>query len=159
MKKPVRVLIYALFIVYCFALIYLLFFYSDFRTYYGGWFFDYAGRNSNLIPFKTIIEYFRRLSDGSINTSSFVINMVGNVAAFVPLGLLLPFVFNNVKRNAAYFLIGAAIVICIELIQIFSMRGHLDVDDFILNMIGYALGFAINRAIIHFSSGGKETNI
>ncbi|HEX6288405.1 MAG TPA: VanZ family protein [Herpetosiphonaceae bacterium] len=88
----------------------------------------------NLIPFKSILAGIRR-GGWLLN-----VNVLGNIAAFAPLGLLVP----AVSRRAS----ASGIVLCglltstsIEVAQWFLARRVADVDDIILNVVGALLGY------------------
>ncbi len=44
-----------------------------------------------------------------------------------------------------YIFTMTAIIIGIELFQLFFMCGHCDIDDFILNLFGACLGFKVTK--------------
>ncbi len=89
----------------------------------------------NIIPFKTIINYLI----GPSNSYHKIINILGNLIALTPLSLLL--ILKNKKyENLKYQLIHIGlIVLFIELLQLITMTGHFDIDDFILNILGVIL--------------------
>ncbi len=98
-------------------------------------------RTANFTLFKTIRMYIRY----SDRLNSFE-NLAGNVAAFVPFGLLLPWMD---ERYAAFFrMLGNALLFTagIELFQLLSGFGAFDVDDILLNAAGAALGWLVFRA-------------
>ena len=76
------------------------------------------------------------------------INLVGNIDAFVPLGCFLPSLCKNLQSFKTLFLSAAAIILVIELIQLFSLRGSCDIDDLILNLVGVVVGFLLRRGFI-----------
>lgn len=93
---------------------------------------------SNLIPFKTILFYLKG-HNGYLIAS---INILGNIIALVPLGLLVPFVFQ--KMNWTKMVILASFVgLAIELTQLILHIGIFDIDDIILNGLGVLLGYYI----------------
>ncbi|MGV2787806.1 VanZ family protein, partial [Clostridium perfringens] len=79
----------------------------------------------NLVPFSTMANYF------PIRSLASLINIVGNIAVFVPFGVLIPVVFRiRYVKMLGFFLVGLFVL---EMAQLISRRGSLDVDDFILN--------------------------
>jgi glycopeptide antibiotics resistance protein len=104
---------------------------------------------SNLIPFKTILFYLKG-HNGVLIAS---INIFGNIIALVPLGFLVPFVFQ--KMNWTKIILLASITgLTIELTQLVLHIGIFDIDDVILNGIGVMIGFWIfNR----YSNISKRT--
>jgi glycopeptide antibiotics resistance protein len=91
----------------------------------------------NLIPFSTIWAY----ASGNIHVSKSLIryNILGNIAAFIPLGLYLQVLLKN-KCFGKSLLIVLATSISIELIQFGLGLGAADIDDFILNVCGGVIG-------------------
>lgn len=102
------------------------------------------GDRLNLEPFATID---RALELGPRSVSFRL--MVGNIAAFVPFGILLPLIVRT-RWSAAVVLVGALwLSAAIELGQLaisywigFAYRST-DVDDVILNVLGAALGYLV----------------
>lgn len=92
----------------------------------------------NLSPFATIGQF---LQFGQFATKVWVINLFGNIGVFVPFGVLMPAIF-RMKPLKVYglFLVG---LITLELTQLLSRRGSLDVDDVILNSLGFFIGYGI----------------
>jgi len=90
----------------------------------------------NLVPFKTI-EHFLRIDH--FNTRTWVINLIGNIGVFVPFGIMIPMVFNSKLVKTIYIaLIG---LLVLETAQLLTRKGTLDVDDFMLNSVGVAIGY------------------
>lgn len=71
---------------------------------------------------------------------------IGNVLAFAPFGVLLPEAFTRLSRSywrpaAAFF----AAVIFLELMQMVTFLGSFDVEDILVNFMGFTIGFAAWR--------------
>ena len=99
---------------------------------------------SNLIPFGTISSYFVRLSEGSINKSIVVTNILGNLIAFAPLGILLPLISKEKFSKLLNFIITMIVIVfIIEIIQFMTLVGSFDVDDLILNVVGSVITYGI----------------
>lgn len=97
----------------------------------------------NLIPFKVIPETYREVViNGRINY--FIINFLGNIIMFMPIGSFIPALWNIKSRNV--ILIGAGISLFIEITQLLLPRGT-DIDDLILNTLGTALGLIVYKLI------------
>ena len=103
--------------------------------------------NINLIPFLTTADLIRDLitppSPGLFTYAW--INLFGNVAVFIPLGVFLPLIWIKTKNFGRFFLVSSGIIAVIELLQLFTLRGVLDVDDYLLNMVGLIVGFFVYR--------------
>ncbi len=99
----------------------------------------------NLQPFKTIGVYFLLLQRDDAAALSFrpyaVLNFIGNLVAFLPLGVFLPLLFQRQRRFLFFLLTATAAVCLVELAQYWSLRGALDVDDLLLNIPGACLGW------------------
>lgn len=95
----------------------------------------------NLVPFKimyqTFIEVFRYK-----NISYFYISLLANILIFIPIGLLLPLLFEKYRNIKNTILFGIIFSLCIETTQIILPRAT-DIDDIILNAFGTLLGFGI----------------
>lgn len=90
-----------------------------------------------LVPFQTIIAQTR--SGGW----PFLINIVGNVAAFVPLGILVPAWAQRLRSFGIILLVGLLTSITIELLQwLFTVR-VVDIDDVLLNTAGALAGYTL----------------
>ena len=133
-----------LFVVYVAVLLWLLF---D-RT--PGWgsadtYADVLRGNMNLIPFHTIGNYWSvvKRMDFSPIFYHCVINLGGNIFLFIPIGYLLPRLWSSL-RNFFFFLLTCALSITlVELLQLVTLLGSLDVDDLILNLFGMAVGYSL----------------
>ncbi|MCC8022742.1 MAG: VanZ family protein [Clostridiales bacterium] len=137
-KVPVRRnLVYAVFLVYCTLVVSVTFFPMPID----GSGFD---TNYNFIPFSEIV--------GSIQERDFYAlrNVAGNVIMFIPLGILLPFLWPK-KKFWQYLLIIAAATVGIELMQgvvnlcVGVRYRSVDIDDVILNTAGGVLGYLVYR--------------
>lgn len=102
-------------------------------------------RSINLVPLHTIRLYFRSYAAGLVTLRDFLINMVGNLLAFMPFALFLPLLFPRLDRTWRFFLTVTAIVLLIEALQFILQRGFADVDDLLLNVGGAMLLYGILR--------------
>lgn len=91
----------------------------------------------NLVPFRSI------MSDWRSGGWPFVINFVGNVVAFVPMGLLPRLINRRPMRLWQVALFGLSLSLLIEVSQYVSGRRVPDVDDLILNTFGAAVGYVL----------------
>ena len=99
---------------------------------------------ANFIPFKTVIMYIKHYS----HLNSFE-NLAGNIAVFIPFGLLAPLVKSDRKRGAAFVTaLGFLISMAVEVIQLVTGFGAFDVDDLILNTLGAVIGYILYRMIV-----------
>jgi glycopeptide antibiotics resistance protein len=99
----------------------------------------YSGYRYNLQPFQEIMRFVQYRS--YIDFSSVLINLLGNVVAFMPFGALIRWVIN--KKIRWYQAVGYTFLfsLCVEVLQLIAKVGVFDVDDLILNTLGGLLGF------------------
>jgi len=95
-----------------------------------------GGHPANFVPFKTILQYL--LGDKGLIIAG--ANLVGNIAALVPIGFLVPFVYRNMtwKKSLA---LAAAAGLAIEGMQVVLSVGIFDIDDVVLNALGVMIGY------------------
>ena len=89
----------------------------------------------NLLPVVYLFDYpvFREA----------LINLIGNTAMFIPLGIVWPAVFKELDTHAKAIAAGVGTSLLIEILQLpFYVRCS-DIDDLILNSAGYLLGYGI----------------
>lgn len=90
----------------------------------------------NLIPFKTILPYIT----GKMGLLIGGINVLGNIVLLIPIGFLLPFVFRSINTKMI-FIISLVFCLLIESIQAILKIGIFDIDDVILNVLGFMMGY------------------
>lgn len=93
----------------------------------------------NLIPFQEIKRF--AVYWQTIGAYYSVINLAGNVVAFMPFGALIRWVVN--QKTRWYQAVGYTFLfsLSVELLQLVARVGVFDVDDLILNTLGGLLGF------------------
>ena len=95
----------------------------------------------NFIPFKTLrLFWANRHTVGWTSVS--LLNILGNLLLFIPIGFLFPLAFpkrSQIKYVFSYMLIS---ILGIEFLQYFCGRVA-DIDDVFLNMIGILLVYGI----------------
>ena len=103
--------------------------------------------NLNLTPFKTILWFVRlpEITDDPYLLTHAFINLVGNVVLFVPLGYMLPDNLPRVNRFWKMLLLVTAVMIAVEILQLFTGLGSCDIDDVILNLFGAVIGYILWR--------------
>ncbi len=106
---------------------------------------EYLRENTNLIPFATIRLFFRGYHNNWLTLSAFTENIMGNIVVFMPLAIFIPLITKRFNSTLKFFLMVSAVVICMEILQILLLTGAADVDDYILNVAGAMLAYAILR--------------
>lgn len=110
---------------------------------------DYLQLNFNIIPFATINNYILALKNHNLSDINFIYNIFGNLLAFMPMALFLPREFKKIDKWYKFFLLTSGIIICIEGMQMLTLSGSFDIDDYILNITGAMLLYiAVNNKFI-----------
>lgn len=97
----------------------------------------------NIIPFRFLYDTYKEVFEND-NINYFLINFIGNIVMFMPIGFCLPVLWKIKGRYV--ILTGFLISLFIELSQLFLSRGT-DVDDLILNTLGTAAGLLIYKLL------------
>ena len=97
------------------------------------------------MPFKEITRYFRHYD--VLGPTLFMINMIGNVAAFMPFGFFLPIISRRSKKwyNNGY--VRLCFQLMLETLQLVFKVGSFDVDDMLLNTLGQPQGYLCYRLV------------
>ena len=110
--------------------------------------FDYAQAmrgSMNLIPFYTIGNYWKVVSRWEF-TPLFrhcFINLGGNIFLFIPIGYFLPRLWPILRKFFPFLLTCVMAIVLVELLQLVTLLGSLDIDDLILNLFGMLVGYLI----------------
>ena len=95
----------------------------------------------NLIPFKTIVRFLT--FHPSTSTATKILNLLGNIALFVPFGYLLPIIYKQTVKLKQVFFSSICLSVFFELYQLITKTGQCDIDDVILNSLGGITGYAL----------------
>ena len=137
----------ALFAAYCLLMLWLLF---------GQRWGQNAG-NLNLRPFDTL-RCFLWVLENRTDAASLrhaVVNLGGNVIMFVPLGFLVPCLWDKMGKFGWHFLCMLLTIMVIEWLQLVTRLGSCDIDDLILNLVGTAIGFGLFGLWAHIKRRSK----
>lgn len=85
-----------------------------------------------------------------------VVSYLLNVVLFVPLGFLLPLIWENKNKLWKILLAGLSFSLLIELSQLLNLR-NTDIDDLLLNTLGAVIGFVLFRLFSGVTKRGKRT--
>lgn len=97
------------------------------------------------------------IRDWSSGGWPFIINFVGNIVAFLPMGLLPPLIRSRPTRLWQVLVFSFGLSLFIESCQFVSGRRVADIDDLILNTLGGYLGFVLSQRIKRPSRGVNTT--
>ena len=138
----------ALFFVYLAALFWILF--NRSRYVAGIPYFEQMQQYVNLKPFHTISLYWHLLTDPvrPVLTRLAIYNLAGNILLFLPMGFLIPAIWENFRKPIAVLLSVALLVTTAEILQVLLLAGSCDIDDLILNLLGTALGYPFHKFLI-----------
>jgi glycopeptide antibiotics resistance protein len=118
----------------------------------------YYDKAFNLIPFKTIIE----MMDNSTLRITALRNIGGNLLLLMPLGFFVPLFWDKYDNLKILFVIGLFSTVMIEFLQLLIsfIIGYryksFDVDDIILNVIGFCIGSIIYKLLCMLLSKIEE---
>ena len=129
-----------LFIMYLAMLVYFMFFAESFGR-------DPAQREYayNLELFKEIKRFYQYRHQ--LGMEAFLLNVVGNMVAFMPCGFFLPIVSRRGRKWYNNTMICFGLSLCIETVQLVFKVGSFDVDDLLLNTVGGVIGYICYRIV------------
>lgn len=146
-----RIVYHILFWGYCALMAWLLFGRTRLAIVDGYW--NTLAQHVNLIPFYTVRLFINVLVEdyGQGLNRVAIINLVGNVIMFLPLGFLPPLLWKAFQKWWKMLLWGTGVIVCVELIQLFTLVGKCDIDDLLLNVVGIAVGYGIYRILMRIT--------
>jgi len=106
-------------------------------------FSEYFEKRGNLVPFRMIWRQTKALFMGVYRFRFYAVNVLGNLAALAPCALFLPLFFKKCRKFPVFFLVTSAMIIAVEALQLVTRVGSFDVDDYILNIAGASIAFAL----------------
>ena len=152
-QKPEPVLRFA-FLCYGLLMLYLLFIRGR-HAVDGVPYLDQVRENYNLMPFHTIGNYWHILTNKAYYLAKWsygqyleqvchsVVNLVGNVVMFVPLGYFIPRVGTKYRRFFRCMGLVLLLILAVEILQLVTLLGSCDIDDLLLNILGAAMGYVL----------------
>lgn len=72
-----------------------------------------------------------------------LLNLIGNTTMFIPLGIVWPSVFKNLNTHGKRIAAGVGVTLTIEVLQLPFFGRATDIDDLILNSLGFFMGYGI----------------
>ncbi|MWV43316.1 VanZ family protein [Paenibacillus sp. HJL G12] len=126
------------------------------------WMFRGFGRTTregfsyNLMPLTTIFSYIFNMNRHNIGTT--IINLAGNIGVFMPFGVILPFIFEKLRRYSLFLACFTGSILILEFMQTVLRVGTGDIDDVILNDIGASAGFILYRFCVAKRSRDGKTD-
>ena len=89
----------------------------------------------NMMPLVCLFDYEIRREA--------ILNFVGNTAMFIPIGIIWPAVFKGLNSHKKVIAAGVFFSLCIEILQLPFFDRVTDIDDLLMNSIGYLIGYGI----------------
>ncbi len=141
MRKFARILLWTAFAVYGVAVFAILFLGTRGGRFPYDSVWEYMKYSVNLIPFKTIGGYVMDVIARRWMLGLAIKNVLGNFILFYPMGIFLPCLFKRVRTVKKTLLIAICTILSVEIVQLVFRLGIFDIDDLILNMAGWILGY------------------
>ncbi|MBD3917408.1 VanZ family protein [Paenibacillus sp. PR3] len=111
-------------------------------------------RSYNLVPFRIFVDYGTYLR--SSNWLRAFSNIAGNLAVFVPFGLLLPSLSPRFQQRFSMpVMLALGLSILFESLQYVLALGSADIDDVLLNVAGAAVGVAAFRRVSRWTGSNQ----
>lgn len=151
-------LIWLIFWIYMGSMVYFLFL----GERYGNPYSDY---HYNLILFQEIRRFI--VYRDNVGTISFFVNVLGNIFAFSPFGMLLPILVTSMRHWWKMLALSFLVTMCIECTQLVTKLGVFDVDDLFMNTLGGMIGYGLycilwklyKKAETAFGKGEKRNGV
>ena len=89
----------------------------------------------NWIPFVNLFDY--------PEMRDILINVIGNTAMFIPLGIVWPSVYKGLDTHWKVISAGIGVSLCIEILQLPFYDRVSDIDDLLLNSLGFIIGYLL----------------
>ena len=102
---------------------------------------------TNLIPLVNLFDY--------PTAKEAALNVIGNTLMFVPLGIVCPSVFKELDSYKKVLLAGFGTSLIIEILQLPFYSRVSDVDDLILNSLGFVMGYLIYILVCRIKKKAK----
>ena len=87
----------------------------------------------NLKPFVYLFDYPTR--------KEALLNLIGNITMFIPLGIIWPAVFKKLNTHGKVIAAGVGASLAVEILQLPFYARSTDIDDLILNSLGFLMGY------------------
>ena len=97
---------------------------------------------SKIYPFRINIIPFIHLFEHN-GLKEILINVIGNVAMFIPVGIIFSVVYKKLNTHKKVIFAGICFSFIIEIIQLPFYDRVTDIDDLILNSLGFLIGYAL----------------
>ena len=97
---------------------------------------------NQIYPFRLNFKPFIYLFDYPTRREA-LLNLIGNTTMFIPLGIVWPAVFKKLDKPWKVITAGLGVSLTIEILQLPFFGRATDIDDLILNSVGFLIGYGI----------------
>lgn len=97
---------------------------------------------ANIYPFRLNFVPLVNLLDYEIRREA-LINVIGNTFLFLPMGIVYPIVYKKLNTPWKVIAAGVGSSLAIEILQLPFFDRVTDIDDLILNSLGFLMGYGI----------------
>ena len=104
---------------------------------------EYLLQKINLIPFATVKLFINAYKESKLETFVVLENILGNFFVIMPFALFVPVCFKSINNTLKFLCVISFGVLIIEILQIIFLTGSADIDDFILNVGGAMVAYAV----------------
>ena len=101
----------------------------------------------NIVPFVNLFDY--------PETRDILINVIGNTTMFIPLGFVWPSVYKGLNNHWKIISAGIGFSLFIEILQLPFYDRVSDIDDLILNALGFIIGYLIYLIVKFIKNTGE----
>ena len=115
---------------------------------------QWGERQTELMPFWEVRNLMENISNEYLR-NFWLVQIFGNIAMFIPLGVLLPYLL-NVTNFKSVFLVSLAFSAGIEITQYVTGRGLCEFDDVFNNTLGACVGFTSWRLKMRYNKKYKN---
>lgn len=156
LHREIHLLIYVMFIFGIISLKLMPYYYQEHSSGIWGDLILLVERPSylssvNLLPLGSIADYREFIQLGTSRLPDVILNRLGNLLVFVPVGFYSNVLFEDKALKRTLFVI-CSIALLTELGQYFIMR-YASIDDIILNVLGGLCGFGVGKLLQRFFPG------
>jgi len=138
--------------IYLACLIYFMFFSESYgRT------LEQQEYHYNLVLFREIRRFLKYRH--VLGNAAVMINVIGNVAVFIPFGLAVPALYPRVRSFLQMAILSFSASLLAETMQLLLKVGCFDVDDLLLNTIGGCMGYLLFAGVRYFWRKNGEKNV
>lgn len=89
----------------------------------------------NLLPIVHMFDY--------VNKNEAILNFIGNTTMFIPIGIIFPAVYKELNTPFKAIAAGVGFSLCVEILQLPFYDRVTDIDDLLMNTLGYLAGYGV----------------